>query len=149
VDVTGDETLDTGGTGVWLKLADAARHLGLSEKTVRRRLKDGGLQGRQVATVHGPTWEVWVDTAGTLDGQGTQTVKGDAVLELVRLVDRLQRENLELGGRIGWLQAENQRLQETVLMLEAGPTVESEQASNETTVSDAPRVSWWRRFFGV
>src|SRR5918992_5606010 len=54
-------TMDDGQSGAWLSLRDAARQLGLSDKTIRRRVKAGTLQARQAATLHGPAWEVWVD----------------------------------------------------------------------------------------
>jgi hypothetical protein len=40
-------------------------------------------------------------------------------LELVRLVDRLQRENLFLAGQVGFLQAKLQTAEETIRLLEA------------------------------
>jgi hypothetical protein len=77
--------------GAWLGLRDAARALGISEKTARRRVKAGQLRGRQVPTRHGPAWEAWVpdraDAAGRVDGGGTQAT---TMLELVRLVGELQ-----------------------------------------------------------
>ena len=42
----------------WYTLAEAAPVLGVSVDTVRRRLKWGQIEGRQVQTQHGPTWEV-------------------------------------------------------------------------------------------
>ena len=112
-------TVDTDQGGAWLTLREAADRLGISEKTARRRVKTGGLRGRQVCTQHGPTWQVWVDEStpggpvdgqgtldgdGTLDEQGTQAGQGPELLqrvrlldrELVRLVDRLHEENRAL-----------------------------------------------------
>jgi len=102
-------TVDTGRHGAWLTLHAAADRLGISEKTARRRVKAGELEGRQVPTQHGPTWQVWVDSRvdgvaalstvdvqGTLPDQGRQGTHGDQgpeVLELVRLVNRLHDEN--------------------------------------------------------
>jgi excisionase family DNA binding protein len=42
----------------WYTLAEAAPVLGVSVDTVRRRLKRGEIEARQVHTQHGPTWEV-------------------------------------------------------------------------------------------
>ena len=111
--------MDSDQGGAWLTLREAADRLGISEKTARRRVKTGGLRGRQVCTQHGPTWQVWVDEStptgtvdgrgtldgdGTLDEQGTQAGQGSELLqrvrlldrELVRLVDRLHEENRAL-----------------------------------------------------
>src|SRR5690349_15461017 len=42
----------------WVTIAEAAKHLGLSPDRVRRRLKAGEFEARQVATRYGPTWEI-------------------------------------------------------------------------------------------
>jgi hypothetical protein len=42
-------------------LSDAARLLGISESTVRRRLRNGELPGKQVPTKQGFVWKVEVD----------------------------------------------------------------------------------------
>ena len=111
-------------------LTEAARHLGVSVKTARRRAKVGELLSRQVATQHGQAYEVWLRMGGhrpnsmgghvstvndqatrvatlttaTLDGQATQRVDDETTVELVRLVDRLQREARDLAGLVGLLQ---------------------------------------------
>ena len=83
-----DSTVDT---GQWRSLAEAARVLGISEKTARRRAKAGQLEARQIPTPRGPTWQVrvptTVDTEERVDSQGTHTA---TMLELVRMVGDLQ-----------------------------------------------------------
>jgi hypothetical protein len=54
-------TGQVGGQGAWLRAAETAAVLGISEKTVRRRAQAGLLTARQVSTGHGPAWEVWLD----------------------------------------------------------------------------------------
>ena len=49
----------------WYTIAEAAPVLGVSVDTVRRRLKRGELEARQVHTQHGPTWEVCLGIAST------------------------------------------------------------------------------------
>jgi hypothetical protein len=78
-------------------------------------------------------------------------LSADVAAGLLHLVDRLQRENLELAGRLGFLQAELQQRDETIRALQA-PREEPENAVSVTVVSadqvDAPpprRPSWWRR----
>jgi hypothetical protein len=63
-----------------------------------------------VATQHGQAYEVWVATSGhtatqtsTVNSAGTQRVDDVTTLELVRLVDRQQRENRDLAGLAGSL----------------------------------------------
>ena len=78
-------------TDRWLSLAEAARALGISEKTARRRAKAGQFEARHVPTSHGPAWQVrvpgTVPTEGRVDGAGTRAA---TMLELVRLVGDLQ-----------------------------------------------------------
>jgi len=103
----------TVGTG-WYTLAEAAPVLGVSVDTVRRRLKRGELEGRQVHTQHGPTWEVCLGTSSTerqdnAEGAAQGDAEGDAghgIVRLVDLVDRLQRENRDLAGQVGFLTAQ-------------------------------------------
>jgi len=111
--------VDTVGTR-WYTLAEAAPILGVSVDTVRRRLKRGLIEGRQVHTQHGPTWEVTLGTASTehedaaegaaQPAQGTQGVAEDeagaGLVQLVALVDRLQQENRTLAGQVGFLTAQ-------------------------------------------
>lgn len=46
----------------------AARVLGVSRPTIRRRLRDGVLKGSQVTTPHGRKW--YVDLEGAAGGSG-------------------------------------------------------------------------------
>jgi hypothetical protein len=111
VEDQGTQHLDEDQGGEWLPLAEAAAQLGVSVKTARRRLKAGEFTFRQVATQHGQAYEIWVARNGdtttqtsTVNGAGTQRVDDVTTVELVRLVDRLQRENRDLAGLVGALQ---------------------------------------------
>ena len=57
----------------WYTIAEAAPILGVSVDTVRRRVKRGQLEARQVRTQHGPTWEVCL---GTLQGELAPAAEG-------------------------------------------------------------------------
>jgi len=147
---TADSRVPTDQSGAWLPLREAARQLGISEKTTRRRVKAGTLEGRQQGTQHGPAWQVWVPaglaTAGTVDTRGTQAVQGADLAELVELVERQQQTILELSGRCGYLQAELAQARATILALEApqrpvDTTLEDEGSSREAT-------GLWGRFLG-
>jgi AraC-like DNA-binding protein len=140
-------TVDNGRSGAWVSLKDAARQLGLSDKTIRRRVKAGTLQGRQAPTPHGPAWQVWVDTAGTLDGEGTRSVRGPELLEALRLVRDQQQTIMELSGRVGYLQAELTQARERILILEAPKTepADMEPTAAVETASEPSTRRWWRR----
>ena len=142
--------MDSDQAGDWLPLREAAARLGISEKTARRRVKAGQLQGRQQGSQHGPAWQVHlptrVDTAGTVDGQGSQAVQTPETLELIRLVERQQQTIMELSGRCGYLQAELRTAREQLALIppaepaEVAPTATPEP---EATPGAAQRA-WWR-----
>src|SRR5215211_2988760 len=109
--------------GEWLTLSEAARRLGVSKQTVRRRLKQDALEGRQVDTPFGPTWQVHVpilsegvrregtngygQTHPHEQGDGDLSDGGPAIiLEHLRVISRQQDQLLQLAGRIGWLEAQ-------------------------------------------
>jgi hypothetical protein len=145
-----DSRVDSDQAGQWLSLREAAAALEIAEKTARRRVKSGQLQGRQVGTQHGQAWEVWVPsrgaTAGRVDGQGTQSVQGPEGLALVALVERQQQTILELSGRCGYLQAELATARERLALMV--PTTTPEMAPESTpegeAVSRASTRRWWR-----
>lgn len=136
--------------GGWLSLRDGALHLNVSEKTLRRRVKAGTVQARQVPTQHGQAWEVWVDrghpSPSTVDGQGTQTIPALELLEALRLVRDQQQTIMELSGRVGFLQAELGQARERILVLEA-PKEEPVAVEPAPAASAAPAPAvkpWWR-----
>jgi len=131
-------------TDHWLSLAEAARALGISEKTARRRAKVGQLEARQVSTRHGPAWQVrvpgTVDTGGRVDPTGTQAA---TMLELVRLVGDLQGKAEAAAmwqGRAEMLAAQLADAREMIRALEAPGPVPS---------PTPPAVAgWWDRWQG-
>lgn len=145
---------DTAAAPTYLSARDAAARCGVSERTVRRWI----VKGRLVADRDGREFKInpealapFIAHAADI-GQGAAALSdraaaplqqgaalsADMSVELVHLVDRLQRENLELGGRIGYLQSELQHATETIKALQAPST--------------APGRSWrrdWRAMAAV
>jgi hypothetical protein len=164
-------TVDGEQKGVWLTLREASAHLGISEKTARRRVKLGTLTGRQVPTQHGPTWQVWVpegvDTQGRVDSTGTQAA---TMLELVRLVGELQPKAEAAAmwqARAELLAHQLDAAQQTIRALQAPEPPETPIASNPGPIGEKPprepsepsspapmpptpdgsgRAPWWRRW---
>ena len=119
------------GTG-GLTVQQAAVGAGVSERTVRRWIKEGRLAADKVPTAQGYEWRVQVPgggcppprparrVAGVADVRvpGTvpvaappvadpvESVAGEGLVRALALVERLQRENLELAGRLGFLQGQ-------------------------------------------
>ncbi len=147
----------------WYTIAEAAPILGVSVDTVRRRVKRGQLEARQVHTQHGPTWEVCLGTVSTehqdadrrpangahghAGGNAEGIAGGNAgagMVQLVALVDRLQRENRDLAGQVGYLQACVQMHEETIRALTAPrQPVEAPGAPESVDPTTEPSAPWW------
>jgi hypothetical protein len=157
--------------GEWLNLADASHRMKVSIQTLRRRIKKRKIQSRQVDNPFGKSYEVWVDHDYTPEQEGidldysseqeegvdkpSPKVGDPANLELIRLVDRLQRENRELveaatvwQARAGMLmehlshtQLQLTEAQQAIKVLEA-PKVELKVGeSREVVIETKP---WWK-----
>ena len=148
-----------------LTLKDAAAFYGISERTLRRRIKEGTVAAYKQQTAQGYEWRVRVggmrgqmDTpAGRQNGQvdGTPVnaaVHVDAapaapeVLKALELVDRLQRDNQQLAGQVGFLQAKLQDAERQIALLSA-PAEEAPSIA-EPAPAAAPRRPWWKRILG-
>jgi hypothetical protein len=145
--------------GQWLSLTAAARELGVSVKTLRRRVHVGTLRARQVGTRHGPAYQVWVpaathtghsEDAGSLD-------HGQTMLELVRLVAELQARAEAAAlwqGRAQVLEAELAQAREQLRTLPAPPPGVPQDAPGRAADAPTPgpdqeptkpqRRPWWR-----
>lgn len=133
----------------------------VSLNTLRRRVKEGEVTARKIPRKQGYRYEVLMpgtSVAGAeVPGQvptgagGTSQVPGEQVpppaapelLEALRLVDRLTRENYELAGRVGFLQGQLESAKERLLLLEAPKAVEN-TTLDEKAPESAPQRSWWR-----
>ena len=140
-----------------LSVTEAAVLLGVSERTVWRRIKAGklptvetadGVRVRRPGTDRQVTDTVSVtnDTSTDSDRHTTDSPSGPEVLALVQLVDRLQRENQQLAGQLGFVQAKLQDAEEQIRLLMAPqderPAVPAPQDA------PAPRRPWWKRWIG-
>jgi AraC-like DNA-binding protein len=115
---------DEGGQqATWLKLREAAGRLGVSERTLRRRIRDGSAQGRQVSTPFGAAWEILVGGAGhaaglpTTPGGRANGHTDPALIEALRLLDQRDQTIMELAGRVGYLQAELSQAREQLALV--------------------------------
>ncbi len=167
---TGDQMV---ATGEWLNLAEASHRMGLSIQTLRRRIKKGKIQSRQVDNPFGKSYEVWVDQDYTPEPEGidkstpedssgvdrdSQDDEASTNLELIRLVESLHRENRELAeastvwqARAGMLldqlthtQAQLGEARQTIKMLEA-PKIE--EVKPEESQEQEQTSSWWRSWW--
>ncbi len=143
----------------WVTIAEAASILGVSTDTVRRRVKRGELQAQLVHTQHGPTWEVCLGAISTEHraaaqgsangaqghaGGAAEGVAGAGMVQLVALVDRLQRENRDLAGQVGFLTAQLAIANERILALTAPQQpVEAPTAPEPTDLTTELSAPWW------
>ena len=123
----------------WVTLAEAAGLLGVSVDTIRRRLRKGAFEAQQVPTQHGPAWMVRLGDVPTVLPTGSSTPRQDATtLELVHLVGRLQEENRNLAGQLGYVQAKLHQAEDTIRALEAPRSHQTPTAGRETAEAPDP-----------
>ncbi len=177
---TNDEQVPTTAEG--LTIHQAALQLGMSESTIRRRIKDGSLKASRIPTSQGFEWRILLDEHPLVAGDGQVVTNGEYLLtndgevpifgeqvltkddQLATITDRaassvmeqlqplleqlsterdrgneLQRQNVELAARCGYLQARLEAAEQRVLALSV-PT---------ETQEGGPRTPWWRRLLGI
>jgi len=105
-----------------LTITEAARHLGLSTATIKRRLAKGELKGRQVPRPQGFLWLIEVEDQGTTP---TTTTADTALITTLR--DQVAVLVEELAGR-------RREVQELHVLLQAA----------QTALNAAPARPWWR-----
>jgi excisionase family DNA binding protein len=105
--------------------------------------------GGQSDQLPGAADHVDTQASGRPDAQVPVDPQNEPLLKALGLVERLQRENMELAGRVGFLQAKLQSTEEQLLALTAG----SEPAAAATAEPDgsaAPAVTTpWQRFLSL
>ena len=152
-DQVSDSLSDSG-----LSLTDAAAQLGISERTVIRRIKDGSIKGQKIGEGRGGIWRVYLDglsdspapatsdsRASLSDSVSDSQPAAPEVLRLLELLEAERREraalvqrNEQLAGQLGFVQAKLQDAEERIKLLE-GPKDEP---------APTPRRAWWKRWIG-
>ena len=103
-----------------LSISQTADTLGLSQATIRKRLRSGDLQGQKVKGAGGFRWEVFVDTddnTDDTDGNGSALV-------------------VELKARVNNLEEQ--------LTIRAGEISELHRLLAQTALNAAPGRPWWQ-----
>ena len=135
-----------------LTIKEAARHFGVSERTIRRRIAAGELQARRVPMAQG--YQVFVylgdnhesandnlDTPSVmlddiLDNKVGVQVDNAALLKALDHIRQLEQEKTQLAGQVGFLQAKLQDAEERIRLLEAPK--EPEEAVSTKVETHAP-----------
>ena len=157
-----------------LPLAEAAAQLGISERTLRERIKRGQVRAtREIDRGHA-VYRVFLEANEANPPPGEPLPPMEAMLpppvtsasppagELVQalaLIDQLSRENsrlheerAELFGRLGFYQARIQELERRILELEAPKEVLAEMTNHPAHVENGPNSGsgkgsprpWWK-----
>jgi len=157
--INGRRTADGGYT-----VAEAARRLQVSEKTIRRHIKRGALQARMVHTVRGAEYRLDsldIQEVSTVaqPGQPRDTaVQLELAAEAMRLateqarviaakdeeIAHLQQERFELAGRLGYFQAELEHARETIKALHAPASAPVDERAVAPSPPASERRPWWR-----
>ncbi len=157
-----------------VSVRQAARQLGVSERTIRRRIQDELLPALKHETEHGYEWRVPV-AAITAQGNGASTLRADPLdgkpvqggstplqpaAELLRVLDlverlhdeqkqeieQLRRDNQQLAGQVGFLQAKLQDAEEQIRLLMAP---KDEEPATPPDPGTRPSLwTWLRQRFG-
>jgi hypothetical protein len=120
-------------------IAEAARLLGLSQKTVRRRVVRGELPGIQEATPQGYTW--FVDIPDQPPEFEAEMPSGElqALRELnVALGDRIDAQDRELEAKNQQLAAKDEQIRELHILL---------QQAQAALPAPRDNRSWWQRLW--
>jgi excisionase family DNA binding protein len=141
-----------------LSVQEAAKLLGIHEKTVRHRIRTGELVAVKVPRPQGFEWQVYLEGSPPAQVEPSSPQVSDQIdspsvqlngpprqgdnAELVRLVEKLHDENRQLAGQVGFLQAKLQDAQERINLLEAP----KDEPASPAELGTKPRP-WWRRIF--
>ena len=128
-------------------IGQVATLLGVSERTIRRRIESGRLQAVQVGTSQGYEWRVILDgTQDKADGTIDKVSRQDAVhldsqadtgalQQALALIEKQEQQIVELAGQCGFLQAKLQERDNQIRALMAPKETKSH--------------SWWKQVFRI
>jgi len=119
-------------------IKEAAEALGISEKTVRRRIKDGTLKAEQVPGKYGIEYRI-LDLKDALPleplDKGLDIEEDIALAKALDIIKALQEENERLAGQVGFLQAQVLELDSKIRLL----------TEPELKQSWWQKLLWWRK----
>jgi hypothetical protein len=132
-----------------MNVVEAARFLGVSTHTIKRRLKKGELKGEQRATPQGFVWLVEVadepvvfDSAVADDSGATPTAAAESASHFKDVIELLKSDLEERDKQISFLKEElesrRREIQELHVLLQQSQTALPAAGDNR---------SWWRRLW--
>jgi excisionase family DNA binding protein len=119
-------------------ISEAARLLQISERTIRRRLHTGELQGSQVSTSGGFAW--MVEVPEDLPGDSPDSGEKAATAALIaRMAAQIEAQQEQLAVKDSQLESKDRQIEQLHVLLQQA------QAALPTPKED--RQSWWRRLW--
>jgi hypothetical protein len=142
-----------------LSLQEAAERLGISERTMLRRVKKGVVKADKADTPRGPVWRVILDGSVAIPDSSAVhhdsspvPAMADALQDALDLAAQLQRENAaivsrneQLAGQVGFLQAKLQDAERQIALLSA-PKDDAPSAAEQAPAQSNSLRRWWKRF---
>ena len=148
----------------------AAARCGVSERTVRRWIhaghlaadKDGGgylvdpdelaalaaARRGQAADSGQPPRHGAATSDNVSEVADIRAADSAATVELVRLVEKLTQQNLELSGRVGYYLAQLEQAKEQLALQAPQPEPAATESTPAVEATPAPATRpWWRRFW--
>ena len=130
--------------------AEAAVRLGVSERTIWRRIKAGKLDSEH--TTDGV--RVLLTDAVSVDDRQASVASDNVsdrptdspqpeLMKALEMVSELTRRNEQLAGQVGFLQAKMQDQEHQIALLMAP----KDDPAPELPAELEPKVSWWKRLF--
>ena len=138
-------------TDIYWTPQEAAKHFGVSVRTVRRRLQDGSLAGRKVNGANGPEWQVCPvtrsdndpvksDRLDSSDNDPVTVTASDTRAVTDRLIDYLREKDQLLLTKEKDLQAASA----TIGYLRA--QIEAQEQQLKLLTDSQHKSGWWARF---
>ena len=141
-------TLDTDAesTRFWT-LSEAADNLGLSSRTILRRLKSGALKGTKVQGPNGPEWRISPVTASTSTTTDTATTVRTVTADAVPTDDRTLATLVKvIADQSEQLRLQAEHLQAATYLIQNQQNQIAEQAMQIALLEDKRRHrKWWQR----
>ncbi len=112
-----------------MTIAQAAKSLGVSSRTIRRYIKSGKIEAQLVSGPFGEEYRILDLPPGISRSQPLDNSPGQTPGQVMDIVRELQEKNLALAARLG---AASERIR---------------NLENQIKLLAAARKPWWRRLF--
>ena len=124
--------------GEWLRLGDAAKRLGISPYTLRRRIKAGKVQAKQQPTRQGYEYLVFLEADATPDPLDIKPERTELQV-LAELVQQQSQRIEQLSAEVGYWRGRYEERESPKLLVAPEPAGDQEESRSRP---------WWK-FWGL